>query len=165
MKRYLLTEPSFIGSALLAAGSIITDADLPYGAAMEPGRYEGPPENRVWIAAAPKADGSKVRSAPPASAIEIDASGQPVHKADLAALAGITDVGTVIEVAPIAPHAPNPTMPQALPPHGIGEVMPAGTYVAAEGVQTDAEAELAKEALAAQSIATDGAPKRRGTAK
>ena len=158
-KRYLLTEPAFIGAALLAAGSIITEDDLPVG----PGPIDESTGKR----------GPHIRSAPPTSAIQVDRHGQPVDDEDLAALAGISLASNVAEIAPIAPHAPNPTMPQALPPHGVGEVQPAGTYVAAEGVQTAEQADLNREALAAQAVAlpgamapapgtSDTAPKRRG---
>lgn len=102
MKRWMLTEAAFIGAALLAAGSIITEEDLPVG--IDPTDEEGERE---------------IRSDPPTSSIEINEAGQAVKKKDRAAAAAL-GIGYT-EVAPIAPHAPNPTMPQALPPHGVGD--------------------------------------------
>lgn len=156
MKRYLLTEAAFIGAALLAAGSIITENDLPVGPHPDP-------END-----------DDYRSPPPESAIEIDTNGQPVKKRDRATLAALGLGAPAVEVAPIAPHAPNPTMPQALPPHGVGETLPPGTYVPADGAQGSA-GELDAEMIAATSGASPTAaaappadtqataPKRRGS--
>lgn len=87
MKRYMLTEPAYIGLALLAAGSIITEADLPEGPEMEPGHWEGDIENRQWVPSQPKEDGKLVRSKPPKSSIEVDKAGQPVNKRDIGKIA------------------------------------------------------------------------------
>lgn len=154
MKRWMLSEPAFIGAALLAAGSIITETDLPIG--LDPDDEEGERE---------------MRSAPPTSAIEINENGQAVKKKDRGAAAAL-GIG-VVEVAPIAPHAPNPTMPQALPAHGVGEALPAGTYVPADGAQGSAQ-ELDAEMIAATTgsgpmgaaaapVKVETAPKRRGS--
>ena len=153
MKRWMLTEAAFIGAALLAAGSIITENDLPVGP--DPDDEEGERE---------------IRSAPPTSAIEINEQGNAVKKKDRAAAAAL-GIGFV-EVAPIAPHAPNPTMPQALPPHGVGETLPPGTYVPADGAQGSAEmldAEMVAAtagpmaAAAPPTAETETKPKRRGS--
>lgn len=152
MKRWMLTEAAFIGAALLAAGSIITENDLPVGP--DPDDEDGERE---------------IRSAPPTSAIEINEDGQAVKKKDRAAAAAL-GIG-VVEVAPIAPHAPNPTMPQSLPPHGVGEVLPTGTVVPADGAQGSAEALEAEMlaatpgpmAAAAPPAKVETAPKRRGS--
>lgn len=155
MKRYLLTEAAFIGAALLAAGSIITENDLPVGPHPDPDNDDD------------------FRSPPPDSAIEIDSHGQPVKKRDRATMQAL-GLGVVTEVAPIAPHAPNPTMPQALPSHGVGETLPPGVYVPADGAQGSA-GELDAEMVAATAgaspmaaaappaAATETAPKRRGS--
>ena len=145
MKRYLLTEAAFIGAALLAAGSIITENDLPVGPHPDTENDED------------------FRSPPPDSAIEIDSNGQPVKKRDRATMQAL-GLG-VTEVAPIAPHAPNPTMPQALPPHGVGDTLPPGTYVPADGAQGSAEA-LDAEMVAATAgpMASAAAPEKVETA-
>jgi len=152
MKRWMLTEAAFIGAALLAAGSVITENDLPVGP--DPEDEDGEAE---------------IRSAPPTSAIEINEDGQAVKKKDRAAAAAL-GIG-VVEVAPIAPHAPNPTMPQSLPSHGVGETLPPGTYVPADGAQGSAEtleAEMLAAtpgpmAAAAAPAKVETAPKRRGS--
>lgn len=154
MKRWMLAEPAFIGAALLAAGSIITEQDLPVG--IDPNDEDGEAE---------------IRSDPPVSSIEINENGQAVRKKDRAAAAALGI--SVVEVAPVAPHAPNPTMPQSLPPHGVGEVLPAGTYVPADGAQGSAQ-ELDAEMIAATAgsgpmgaaaapAKVETAPKRRGS--
>ncbi len=152
MKRWMLTEAAFIGAALLAAGSIITEEDLPVG--IDPTDEDGERE---------------IRSEPPTSSIEINEKGEAIRKKDRAAAAAL-GIGYT-EVAPIAPHAPNPTMPQALPPHGVGETLPPGTYVPADGAQGSAEALDAEMvaatagpmAAAAPPEATETRPKRRGS--
>lgn len=155
MKRWMLTEAAFIGAALLAAGSIITEEDMPVG--LDPTDEDGERE---------------IRSDPPISSIEINEKGEAVKKKDRAAAAAF-GIGYT-EVAPIAPHAPNPTMPQSLPPHGVGETLPPGTYVPADGAQGSA-ATLEAEMLAATPgpmaaaappvpvAKPDTAPKRRGS--
>lgn len=87
MTRYMLTEPAFIGNALLDAGSIITDDDLPEGPEMTPGHWEGEHEERKWVQAAPKEDGDIIRSKPPKSSIEVDEAGRPVNKRDVGKIA------------------------------------------------------------------------------
>lgn len=139
MKRYMLTEPAFIGTALLAAGSIITDDDLPEGQEAEPGHYEGSGDQRVWIP--PRLiPGTSMRSPPPASAIEVDANGVPKRKED----AGFAALRIPTEIAPVSPHAPNPTAPQALPPHEVGTTGDVGaqfTSGARDGVESDEAAQ------------------------
>lgn len=145
MKRWMLTEAAFIGAALLAAGSIITEEDLPIG--LDPTDEDGERE---------------IRSEPPLSSIEINEKGEAVRKKDRAAGIGYTEV---------APHAPNPTMPQSLPSHGVGETLPSGTYVPADGAQGSAEALEAEMlaatpgpmAAAAAPEKVENAPKRRGS--
>ena len=134
-KRYQLTEPAFIGGALLAEGSRITDDDLPVG-----------PD--------PRNPGKTMRSPPPETAIEIDANGVAVNKADRVIQETI-GAAQPIQVAPIQPHAPNPTAPQALPGHGVASPLPVGEYVPAEGVESNEAAAARAEQLA---DATDAAP-------
>lgn len=124
MKRYILLEPSFIGATLLSAGSIVTDDDL--------GSYTDD-------------DGKEQQVKAGQFLVEVDAKGQPAHKKDAARLADVGISAVPIEVAPVSPHAPNPTAPQALPPHGTGEVLPPGTYVGAEGVESNEAAEARAE--------------------
>jgi hypothetical protein len=124
MKRYILTEAHFIGGSLLAAGSIVTEADL--------GTYRDEKGKEQAVKA-----GSGL--------VEVDAKGQPVNDDDQARLRDLGVSAVPIEVAPVAPHAPNPTAPQALPPHGTGEVVPPGQYVAAQGVESDEAAEARQD--------------------
>jgi hypothetical protein len=92
MARYILTEPAFIGGVLLAAGSIITDDDLP----------EAPPVDaatgRVQTDDKGKPE-APVKSAPPRSAIEVDENGVPVDDADLPVLEAAGVSAMPIEVA------------------------------------------------------------------
>ncbi|MGL5735554.1 MAG: hypothetical protein ACRCYS_11870 [Beijerinckiaceae bacterium] len=67
MKRYMLTEPAFIGNALLAAGSIVTDDDLPESPVLDDAGEE---------------TGEMFRSPPPKSSIEVDEAGLPLNKRD-----------------------------------------------------------------------------------
>jgi hypothetical protein len=127
MARYILLQPHFIGGTLLAAGSIVTDEDL--GEGVEAGN----------------------------EMVEVNAKGQPKSKEDADRLRGLGIPTEPIEVAPVSPHAPNPTMPQALPPHGIGEVEPAGNFVPADGVESDEAA----AARAEQQDAASTTPQRR----
>ncbi|MBV9528170.1 hypothetical protein [Sphingomonas sp.] len=76
-------------------------------------------------------------SKPGQGLVEIGANGQPKHKEDAEDLRHLGISAAPIEVAPVSPHAPNPTAPQALPAHNVGEVLPAGEYVAAEGVESN----------------------------
>src|SRR5690349_602209 len=123
MKRFMLKEPHFIGGALLAAGSIVTEGDL--------GK-----------------DRKGHKTKPGEGLVEINAHGQAVDRdeADEVQRLGVSAIP--VEVAPVSPHAPNPTMPQALPAHNVGEVLPAGTFVPAQGVESDEAAEARAEQVA-----------------
>lgn len=123
MKRFILEEPHFIGGTLLAAGSIVNEAEL--------GEF--------------KKDGKTHKVEPGQFLIEVNAKGEPVKNEDRERLQNLGISAVPIEVAPVAPHAPNPTAPQALPPHGVGEVVPAGHFVAADGVESDEAAEARAE--------------------
>ena len=123
MKTYILAEPHFIGGTLLAAGSRVSEADL---------TVSGP-------------NGKQERIDPGDGLIEVDPKGQPKSREDAARLQALGVSAQPIEVAPVAPHAPNPTMPQALPPHAVGEALPPGEFVPADGVESD-EARASREA-------------------
>lgn len=153
MKRWMLTEAAFLGGVLLAAGSRITENDLPVGPEMEPAKMK----DGMLIPAQPKEGGKMIRSAPPPASIEIDASGQPVASLSPFEDSVFAAASTVTEVLPVAPHAPNPTMPQAIPPHAVGEVAPLGTFAPAEGAQGSTEG-TAADLEAEMAAATGGAP-------
>lgn len=82
MTRYMLTEPAFIASALLAAGSIITDEDLP----------EGPERDATGALT-----GKIIRSKPPRSSIEVDDNGQPINEQDRIAAASLPAPETMLD--------------------------------------------------------------------
>lgn len=145
-KHFVLSGVSFIGGALLAVGSRVTSDDL--------GTYIDPK------------DGEEKDVTPGRTLIEIDgATGQPVNKADYAALQGIAGSLSVEPIAAVAPFAPNPTKAQGSPTQPPGGVSLANNALRtgpAEGVESNdaAAARLEQAVNAAKATQAIGSERR-----
>ena len=147
LKYYRLTEVSFIGGALLAAGSIVTSQDL--------GTYTDP------------ADGKEKEVKPGSALVEVDEAGKPKTDAGARALQAVLGNIAPMEIAAVAPFSPNPTRPQGAPTQAPGGLSLAENDLPqtapAQGVESDeaaqARGEQAEKAAEAVQAMTAGQPK------
>jgi len=158
LKYYTLAGTSFIGGALLAAGSRVTSDDL--------GSYRDP------------ADGKTKPVKPGELLIETDEAGRPLTDDGALALQGVLGDIAGQPIAAVAPFSPNPTRPQGAPSQPAGGVSLAENALQTEpatGVESEeaaaARAEQAENnadavaAIGAAGSPAPEAPQRRGSNK
>lgn len=128
LRHFILTDVSFIGGVLLAAGSRITSDDL--------GTYVDP------------ADGKTKPVKPGETLVEVDETGAPVNDRDYDRLRTVLADVAGVPIAPVMPFAPNATKAQAAPAQPPGGVAIAENQLPlrpANGVESDEAAEARRQ--------------------